>query len=470
MDGAIKAEASSDLPISRSKPRFSEQDPSDWLAAVDDVVAQLRPFCRRIRGIGLSGQMHGAVLLDQRDRVLRPAILWNDGRSDLECVELEHSLDIRKITGNCAMPGFTAPKLLWVQKHESQVFASTAKVLLPKDYVRMTMTGDFATDMSDASGSLWLDVAKRHWSDDILAACSLNQSHMPELFEGSDVTGVLSAEVAERWQMDQVPVVGGAGDQAAGAVGAGAVAPGTGTLALGTSGVIFIPDFEFNPYPEGGVHTFCHALPQTWHQMAVMLSSASCLSWVSSLLRFGSEGELIQEIESVNPKPSSTLFLPYLSGERTPHNDANALGAFIGLSHETDPIALGYAVLEGVALAFRDCTESLQRAGTELNQLNVIGGGAQSSYWGKLLASTIGIPLIYREDAAVGPALGAARLAILGTTGQAVTDVCTEAPIANIVEPDPILQEIMTSRWETFTELYLDLKDSFPRLVASHSN
>ena len=465
MDGSIQAEASSELSISRSTPRYSEQNPADWLDAVDDVIAQLRPYCGRVRGIGLSGQMHGAVLLDQRDRVLRPAILWNDGRSDLECVELERSVNLREITGNCAMPGFTAPKLLWVKKHEPEVFSSVAKVLLPKDYVRKTMTGDYASDMSDASGTLWLDVAARRWSDDILSVCDLNQSHMPELFEGSDVTGVLTKEVARRWQMDQVPVVGGAGDQAAGAVGAGAVTPSAGTLSLGTSGVIFVPDFEFKPYPEGGVHAFCHALPETWHQMAVMLSAASCLSWLASLLRYDTERAIVEEIEKADPDPSSTFFLPYLSGERTPHNDPAALGAFVGLNHETDPIATGYAVLEGVALAFRDCTESLKKAGTQLEHLNVIGGGSQSSYWGKLLASALGIPLIYREDAAVGPALGAARLAILGTTGQAVSDVCAEAPVAHVVHPEKQLQSTMSDRWQIFKELYTQLKSSFPRLV-----
>ena len=464
-DGTIQAESSADLSVSRPSPKYSEQDPSAWLIAVDDAVAQLSAYSHRIRAIGLSGQMHGAVLLDRRDRVLRPAILWNDGRAETECAELEARVELLKITGNCAMPGFTAPKLLWVKRHEPDIFASIAKVLLPKDYVRLALTGTYASDMSDASGSLWLDVGNRSWSEEILAACDLGPAHMPELFEGSDVTGVLTEECASKWSMDRVPVVGGAGDQAAGAVGAGAVAPGRGTISLGTSGVIFVPDFEFKPYPEGGVHAFCHALPGAWHQMAVMLSAASCLSWATNLLGYESESALVAAVETANRMPDSTFFLPYLSGERTPHNDPNALGAFIGLNHDTDRVSLAYAVLEGVALAFRDCTESLDQAGTTLDRLNVIGGGSRSPYWGSLLASAMGLSLTYREDAAVGPARGAARLAILGTTGRSVNEVCGESPVASEVDPDPRLAELLNDRFAAFRELYSQLRGSFPKLI-----
>ena len=462
--GEVVAEASESLAVSRPGPRMSEQSPEAWWRATDTAVRRLREFASGIRAIGLSGQMHGAVLLDEQGHVLRNAILWNDGRSEVECRELEAAVDVPALTGNRAMPGFTAPKLLWVRRHERSTFERTRTVLLPKDYLRYRMTGEFASDMSDASGTLWLDVGGRRYSERMLDATRLSLSHMPRLVEGSEIAGELRADVATEWGMKTVPVVGGAGDQAAGAVGAGSVVEGVSFLSLGTSGVYFVPDSTYRPNPQGGVHAFCHALPGMWHQMSVILSAASALTWVTGLTGAESEAALIDEIESSGADPGSVYFLPYLSGERTPHNDANALGAFVGLDHDVDRARLGYAVLEGVAFALADGQRVLVEAGADIGEVSVIGGGARSVYWGRILSAALGRPLTYREDAAVGPALGAARLAALGHRGDDPAEVCPQAPVVETVQASSEETERSQARFLTYRALYDDLKDRFPRL------
>ena len=463
--GEIVAESSSPLSVSRPHPLMSEQTPDAWWDAVNETVGALSKYAPAVQGIGLSGQMHGAVLLDQADQPLRPAILWNDGRSGEECRELEATVDVPEATGNHAMPGFTAPKLLWVRKHERDIFANTKTVLLPKDYVRLRMTGEFATDMSDASGTLWLSVADRCWHTDMLDACGMSAQQMPTLYEGSDVTGVLSSEVAARWGMNRVPVVGGAGDQAAGAVGAGAVVPGICTLSLGTSGVMFAPDAGYHPNPAGGIHTFCHALPDMWHEMAVILSAAGSLTWISQVTQSESEATLIKDIESQSPSATRVIFLPYLSGERTPHNNPLAKGVFSGLTADTTRTELGYAVLEGVAFALKDCYTELVNAGANVEQLNVIGGGSHSRFWGQLIADVLQRPLTYRQDAAVGPALGAARLAQLGVEGSALADVCREAPVDFTIDPGTEQTDELEVRYREFKALYDDLSPHYARQV-----
>ena len=462
--GEVVAEASESLTVSRPGPRMSEQSPEAWWQATDTAVRRLREFASGIRAIGLSGQMHGAVLLDEQGHVLRNAILWNDGRSEAECQELEAAVDVPALTGNRAMPGFTAPKLLWVHRHEPQTFEQTRTVLLPKDYLRYRMTGEFASDMSDASGTLWLDVGGRRYSERMLGATRLSLSHMPRLVEGSEIAGELRTDVAAEWGMKTVPVVGGAGDQAAGAVGAGSVVAGVSFLSLGTSGVYFVPDSTYRPNPHGGVHAFCHALPGIWHQMSVILSAASALTWVTGLTGAESEAALIDEVESSGADPGSVYFLPYLSGERTPHNDANALGAFVGLDHDVDRARLGYAVLEGVAFALADGQRVLVEAGADIGEVSVIGGGARSVYWGRILSAALGRPLTYREDAAVGPALGAARLAALGHRGGDPAEVCPQAPVVETVQASSEETERSQARFLTYRALYDDLKDRFPRL------
>ena len=463
-DGGAVREASEPLVVHRPQPKHSEQHPEDWWRATCAAVAALADFAPRVAAIGLAGQMHGAVLLDGRGQVLRPAMLWNDGRAEAECAALEQTVAVREITGNCAMPGFTAPKLLWVRRHEPDVFARVKTVLLPKDYLRARMTGEYASDLSDASGTLWLNVRARRWSDAMLQATGLATTHMPRLVEGSEVSARLQPRVAEQWGMDAVPVVGGGGDQAAGAVGVGAVAKGSSFVSLGTSGVYFVPDTECRPNPEGGVHAFCHALPGTWHQMSVVLSAASALRWVTQLLGAPSEAVLLGEVERAAPSPGSVFFLPYLSGERTPHNDANALGAFVGLHHDVDRAALARAVLEGVAFALADGQQALLDAGARLGDVSVIGGGARSPFWGRILAAALGRPLHYRRDAAVGPALGAARLAMLGHRGGAPVDVCRPAPLVATVAATPAETERAATRLATYRALYQDLKQRFPAL------
>ena len=463
-DGALVREASEPLAARRPKPKHSEQDPDDWWRATSAVVARLSDLAPGVAAIGLSGQMHGAVLLDARGRVLRPAILWNDGRSQAECAELEAAVPVRTITGNCAMPGFTAPKLLWLRRHEPEVFAGAKTVLLPKDYLRLRMTGERASDLSDASGTLWLDVGARNWSDAMLQATRLAATHMPRLVEGCEVSGHLLPRIAEQWGMNAVPVVGGGGDQAAGAVGAGAVAAGSSFVSLGTSGVYFVPDAEYRPNPDGGVHAFCHALPGLWHQMSVVLSAASALGWVTRLLGATSEAALLDEVERDAPAPGALFFLPYLAGERTPHNDANALGAFVGLHHDVDRAALARAVLEGVAFALADGQRALLDAGANLGEVSVIGGGARSPFWGRILAAALGRPLHYRQDAAVGPAVGAARLAMLGHRGGEVREVCPPAPLVGTVAATTEEVELAASRLATYRALYQDLKERFPAM------
>ncbi|MFL9842399.1 xylulokinase [Sphingomonas sp. ST-64] len=454
--GAVAGQGTAALTVQRPHPCWSEQDPAAWWLATTAAVQAIDPAVRRsIRGVGIAGQMHGATLLGADDKPLRPAILWNDGRCDLECEELEAAVpDLRTVTGNIAMPGFTAPKLLWVRKHEPELFAQVRSVLLPKDYVRLMMTGDKASDLSDSAGTLWVDVARRDWSDDILAATGLSQAAMPKLFEGSEVTGTLRPEVAELWGMPAVPVVAGGGDNAAGAVGVGVVGDGDALLSLGTSGVIFVATSDFRPNPARAVHAFCHCLPGMWHQMSVHLSAASCIDWVARLTGAAGAADLFARAEASGPGTGGELFLPYLSGERTPHNDAQVRGAFLGLDNDTDPGRLAQAVLEGVAFALADGLDALRDAGTQVSQLSVIGGGARSGYWGRIIAAAFEVPLVYLKGGEVGPALGAARLAQLAVDGGDPASVCAAPPVSQRIEPEPDLIDRLAPRKALFRQAY----------------
>jgi xylulokinase len=427
--GAIIAVASCGLTLSHPAPLFSEQDPDAWvdavIAAVDSLAASHPRETAQVRGIGLSGQMHGATLLGEDGRPLRPAILWNDGRSYAECAELERLCPaLRTISGNIAMPGFTAPKLMWVAHHEPEVFARIAKVLLPKAYVRYRLTGEMVEDMSDAAGTLWLDVGRRCWSETILEATGLDLHHMPRLVEGSDVSSRLSSDFARRWGMAQgVVVAGGAGDNAASAIGLGAIASGDAFLSLGTSGVLFRVTDRFTPAPALAVHAFCHALPGLWHQMGVMLSAAASLSWLARILATPESALLAPFGEAVD-RPSPVQFLPYLDGERTPHNDAAAAGAFIGLRSTTERENIVQAVLEGVAYAARDNLVALQSASSPIAEVDLVGGGSRSALWAQIIADVLGIPVHRVEEGEVGAALGAARLGQLAATGEDPAQVC----------------------------------------------
>lgn len=461
--GNVVGQQIAPLTVSRPRPLWSEQDPDAWWQAANAAVGALDATGRRaVRAIGLSGQMHGATLLDSKDRPLRPAILWNDGRSGEECRELEALVPrSRQITGNLAMPGFTAPKLLWVRRHEPEVFSRIASVLLPKDYVRLCMTGERATDASDAAGTLWVDVARRAWSPEMLDACGLDERHMPRLYEGSQATGTLRPQVAEAWGMKQVPVAAGAGDNAAGAIGVGVIEAGSALLSLGTSGVLFLADDRFRSNPERAVHAFCHCLPDRWHLMSVILSAASCIDWVARIAGCSGAGEALRLAESRNRPSRSEIFLPYLSGERTPHNEPHAQGVFFGLTHETDAAALVQAVLEGVAFALADGLDALRGTGAQLKAVSVIGGGARSRYWGRILASALELPLEYREGGEVGPAFGAARLGRLAHSGEAPESVCVAPALRHVIEPEPELVSLYARRRALFGDLYRRLHTAF---------
>ena len=458
--GVVLAQASAPLAVSRPLDLWSEQDPADWWRATEAAVLGLPADLRAgVEGVGLAGQMHGATLLGADDKVLRPAILWNDGRSFAECAEIEAAVpECRAITGNLAMPGFTAPKLAWVKHHEPDIFAQIRTVLLPKDYVRLCMTGDKASDMSDSAGTLWLDVASRDWSDAMLAATGLSRAQMPRLYEGNEATGTLGAEVAARWGMAHVPVAAGAGDNAGGAAGIGVIADGDALLSLGTSGVIFVATSDFRPNPARAVHAFCHCLPGMWHQMSVHLSAASCIDWAARLAGVDVP-TFFAAAEAAGPCAGPELFLPYLSGERTPHNDPHVRGAFLGLSNETDPGRMAAAVLEGVAFAHADGLAALREAGTQIETLSVIGGGARSRYWGQIIAAALDVRLHYLDGGEVGPALGAAKLAQLAVTGASASEVCTRPPILETIEPDAALAARLAPKLATFRAAYPALRN-----------
>ena len=458
--GAVVAQGQAGLQVERPHPLWSEQDPDEWWRATETAVQAIDPAVRaKIKGVGLAGQMHGATLLGADDRALRPAILWNDGRSFTECAELETRVpSLRSVTGNLAMPGFTAPKLLWVEKHEPGICAQVRSVLLPKDYVRLCMTGDKASDMSDSAGTLWLDTGKRDWSDAMLAACGLTREHMPQIYEGCEVTGKLRANVATDWGMEQVPVVAGGGDNAAGPAGVGVVNDCDAFLSLGTSGVIFVATDSFRPNPARAVHAFCHCIPDMWHQMSVHLSAASCIDWAATLTGTEGAAAFFALAEQAGIGNGQELFLPYLSGERTPHNDPHIRGAFLGFGNESGPEQIAAAVLEGVAFAHADGLDALRAAGTHVEEMRVIGGGARSHHWGKILAAALNVRLVYLEGGEVGPALGAAKLAQIGVTGATPSDVFTAPPVNHIIEPDAELADRLAPKLARFRSAYRALK------------
>lgn len=461
--GRVVGQAHGAVPISRPQPLWSEQNPQDWWSATFAALAQLRAAhpaeYAAVRGLGLSGHMHGATLLDAQDRVLRPAILWNDGRSHAQCAELEaRAPDSRRITGNIAMPGFTAPKLMWVEAHEPEIFRRTARVLLPKDYLRLRLTGEAVSDMSDSSGTLWLDVGRREWSATMLDATHLKRSQMPRLVEGSEASGAVLPKIAAALGLpDGVIVAGGAGDNAASAAGIGVAAPGTAFLSLGTSGVYFVANAAFAPNPARAVHAFCHAFPGTWHQMTVMLTAASALRWLRSATHADSEAQLVAEAQALPEGAPLPTFLPYLSGERTPHNNPHASGVFFGLTHDHGRGHLAQAVLEGIAFAFLDGQQALLDGGAQIESVTLVGGGSRSAPWAQLLADTLGRTLDRRSGADVGAALGAARLARLARTRERVADVCSAPPVTDSFAPRAARTEALAARHAQFQRLYAAL-------------
>lgn len=430
----VLAEAAAPLMVSRPADGWSEQSPADWIGAAETVLAELAVHgLGAVRGIGLSGQMHGATLLSSSDDVLRPCILWNDTRAHAEAAALDADPRFRAITGNIVFPGFTAPKLVWVARHEPEIFARIAKVLLPKDYLRLWLTGDHVAEMSDAAGTSWLDCARRDWSDALLAATGLGRAQMPRLVEGSEVSGMLRPELAARFGLGKgVVVAGGGGDNAASGIGVGVVRAGQAFVSLGTSGVLFAANDGYTPDPASAVHTFCHALPGTWHQMGVILAATDALNWFARLSGVDPVA-LTSTLGPLKP-PAKTRFLPYLGGERTPLNDAAIRGAFIGLEHATDRDGAVRSVLEGVTFALRDCRDALAATGTGIETLLAVGGGSRSDYWLAAIATALNTPVSLPVAGDFGGAFGAARLGLMAATG-AGAEVATQPAISRVIEP-----------------------------------
>ena len=452
-EGDVLATAEREYPLSTPRPGWSEQDPEDWWRAAEAALAELPPPT----AIGLSGQMHGLVALDEHERVLRPAILWNDQRTAAECADIEERVGLERLiqlTGNRALAGFTAPKLLWLRRHEPDVYERIAHVLLPKDYVRLRLTGERAIDVADASGTLLFDVAHRRWSDEVLEALELPRRWLPRSLESPETSGTTAGGV---------PVAAGAGDQAAAALGVGVDRPGPVSVVLGTSGVVFAALPAFAAEPEARVHAFCHAVPGGWHAMGVMLSAAGSLRWLRDAIGGGDYADLLEDARRWPAGAEGVLFQPYLAGERTPHADPDARGAFVGLQLRHDRGALVRAVLEGVAYGLRDSLELLRALGVEPEVGRVSGGGARSDLWLEIVASVLGLPLELTA-ATEGSAYGAALLG--GVAGGAFADVheavarCVRP--AGRIEPNPAWQATYEDGYARYRELYPTLRSLRP--------
>ena len=452
-DQAVVAEATAPLTVERPQSGWSEQDPDAWVRACEAAVGSLDADLSAVRAIGLAGHMHGATLVGADDRALRPCLLWNDTRAGAEAAALDDA-EARRITGNIVFPGFTAPKAEWVRQHEPEIWAKVARILLPKDYLRLWLTGEAVSEMSDAAGTAWLDTGARAWSEALLARQGLGRGHMPRLVEGSEVSGRLRDEVADRLGLPRgTPIAGGAGDNAAAAIGTGAVAPGQGFVSLGTSGVLFVSSAAFQPDADSAVHTFCHAVPDTWHQMGVILSATDSIEWAARLT-----GRPAAELTGGDLQaPGRTLFLPYLGGERTPHNDTGVRASLLGIEHATDAPALGRAVMAGVAYALRDCRDALAATGTPVGRVLAVGGGARSDHWLRMIATVLNHPLEVPAGGAFGAALGACRLAMMADG--AGPEVAEAPPVERIVEPDAALVDAYAEGHARFRAAYAPVRD-----------
>ncbi|MBS0125471.1 xylulokinase [Thetidibacter halocola] len=452
-EGRPLGSAEAHYPVANPHPGWSEQDPAQWIVALHEAVDALRdghPELVTLRGIGVAGHMHGATLLDRAGKVLRPCILWNDTRSAREAAALDALPGVREASGNIVFPGFTAPKLLWVETHEPQIFARIARVLLPAAYLNLYLTGEAVADMSDSAGTAWLDTGARDWSDALLAAGHMRPDQMPRLVEGSAAAGQLRQSLASDWGLSgPVTVAGGAGDNAAAACGIGALAEGQGFVSLGTSGVVLAARDGYAPDPATAVHTFCHAVPGRWYQMGVMLSATDSLNWLGRITG-ESPAALASALGDRAQAPGTVRFFPYLSGERTPHNDADLRGAFAGMATATDRAALTRAVLEGVAYGLADSFLALGATGARFDSLMAIGGGARSRYWLELIATLVGRPLTLPGDGEFGAALGAARLGMAAATGEAVETLMTPPPVVAEIDPRADLRQALTEGHAAF--------------------
>lgn len=460
--GTVIGSAEAHYSVSHPHAGWSEQDPQHWLDAVAKTLEALREdhaeAIGQLRGIGISGHMHGATLVDAAGDVLRPCILWNDTRSHVEAAKLDGAPQVRELSGNIVFPGFTAPKCMWVAAHEPQVFAQIDKVLLPKDYLSFWLTGQAVSEMSDAAGTSWLDVGARDWSEVLLNASGMRRDQMPALIEGSQIAGTVRDDRSAKLGLPKgVQVVGGGADNAAAACGVGALHEGQGFVSLGTSGVLLAARDSFAPMPASAVHTFCHAIPGTWYQMGVILAATDSLNWLSGVLE-APAGDLAMALGNQIGAPQEVRFLPYLSGERTPHNDSSIRGAFFGLDIGTDRAALTRSVMEGVSFALRDSLEALKLTGTKLDRVLAIGGGARSAYWVELLATILNLPIDLPAQGEFGAALGAARLAICGVTGADPQQVMTQPVIHKTIQPRQDVVVAYEAAYQKFHASYPVLK------------
>ncbi len=470
--GNVLATAVNEHSISTPRPLWSEQNPQEWwdasVKSIRQAIQQAGINGEDIKGVGLTGQMHGLVMMDAAGKVLRPAILWNDQRTAEECDEITRLLGfdrLLELCGNKALTGFTAPKILWVRKHEPEIYAKTAHILLPKDYVRYHLTGDYAVDMADGSGMILFDLKKRNWSKEILDKLGIPESWLPKTYEGSEVTGLISQAAAELTGLKAgTPVVGGGGDQAAQAVGVGAVTPGIVALTLGTSGVVFATTPSPLIEPQGRLHAFCHSVPGTWHFMGVMLSAAGSLRWYRDTLAPGmSYDDLLAPAAQVPAGSEGLLFLPYLTGERTPHPDPLARGAFVGLTVRHTKAHMTRSVIEGVSFGLRDSMELIKSAGLgKIQQVRVSGGGARSPLWRQMLSDVMNSELV-TVNTTEGAAFGAALLAGVGVgTWKTVEEGCA-ATIKTLEKTtaNPGAVKVYEDYYQQYTALYPALKPTF---------
>ena len=471
----ILASASCNLTSQNLKDGYSEQNPQEWISATKKCLSSIKSkspveFSETV-SMGISGHMHGATIIDNEGKVIRPCILWNDTRSHKECIEFEkQNFDVRSISGNITMPGFTAPKINWIKNNEIENFNKIYKVLLPKDYLRFYLTGEFYSEMSDASGTLWLDIKNRKWSNKLLSCSFLEEKHMPQLVEGNEEAGYLKKSLLEEYSFNKkVVIVGGAGDNAAAATGMGIVQPKQSFISLGTSGVFFTPTTNFISNTGDAVHSFCHSLPEKWHLMSVMLSATNCLDWVCSITNTSINDALknVEQFYNDENISNSPFFLPYMSGERTPHNDPYIRGSFHSVKTTTSTTNLQYAVLEGISFGILDGVNSILKVNNLFEKIFMVGGGSKSKFWIKLLASLINRELSVCDQSELGAALGVARLAMYADKNiENKKDIIKEIKISNNYNPTEDKIDLLMKRYEIWKDIYLSNKKIAPNLQA----
>lgn len=481
--GAVTGSRSEEYPLSQPFPGWAEQNPADWweqsAVCIKKLLLQSGVDSTAVAGVGLSGQMHGSVFLDAELKVVRPALLWCDQRTGKQCQWIEDTIGCQRLgelTGNKALTGFTAPKAVWLKQQEPEHFSRTRHMMLPKDYVRLKLTGRFGMDVADASGTLLLDVSKRQWSEEVVAALGLPMEWLPPLFESNEVAGYVTPEAAAASGLAEgTPVVAGGGDQACGAVGVGVVKKGIASVALGTSGVVFVHDESYQVDAECRLHSFCHGVPGKWHRMGVMLAAGGSFQWwknqfgYEELQKAAEEGRDVYEYltalaETAPIGSEGLLFLPYLTGERTPHPDPKARGAFIGLNLRHTKAHLTRAVLEGINFGLRDSLELMRESSVEITELRVNGGGAKSPFWRQMIADIFGYPVV-TVNSTDGPAYGAAVMAASGVLERDISRLCQEwIKVVDRVEPNPESSRQYEEYYRIYRSLYPTLKDTLHQL------